>query len=303
MNAAVSKLKKDIWKDEEPNEKGKKNKKEDAKNKKEDTKNIKITSEKGQGNKLLQQVIGDEAQLQQTEVHTLQEALANQRLMEMPMQQTAVSKIRRSIFKLPVSSPYTQYYPPEGEGETQAEQVPQNQDEKKQKSPKSSKSPDKVKSPKSKPVKAVKSVKSKAVEEPKSGPQIGTTGGHSQSEATAVKSTVDKAGPGKGNKGKTEESSECRVSVGEAAAEGDEGFGEKRELRRMKGHFYCDKCDKRWKSLHVYCEPGTKRVRLSCFFFIGVIRYFPQLLQSPCDRKTHAQCEPLSQSEPFVTVI
>ncbi|GFR78389.1 hypothetical protein ElyMa_000533100 [Elysia marginata] len=30
------------------------------------------------------------------------------------MQQTAVSKIRRSIFKLPVSSPYTQYYPPEG---------------------------------------------------------------------------------------------------------------------------------------------------------------------------------------------
>ncbi|RUS88577.1 hypothetical protein EGW08_003677 [Elysia chlorotica] len=35
---------------------------------------------------------------------------------------------------------------------------------------------------------------------------------------------------------------------------------EKKELSRMKGMFYCEKCQKRWTSLHVYCEPGTKKV-------------------------------------------
>ncbi|RUS88576.1 hypothetical protein EGW08_003676 [Elysia chlorotica] len=182
MNAAVNKLKKDIWKDEaveedkkqaseprrfrihgrtRPNVPGSrrrpdkddktKESKTESKGKSsvklQDLRDALITTE--EDNKLRRIEIKKEKQAETKVVEKIDIAepqgglpeLAQLPLHQHPplevMQQTAVSKIRRSIFKLPVSSPYTVYYPPENE-EGQSEASLQKQGETTDKSGESS---------------------------------------------------------------------------------------------------------------------------------------------------------------------
>ena len=90
--------------------------------------------------------IKEEKRVDGSDLSSLKEALLQEQLMAMPKQQTAVSKTRRSIFKLPVSSSYTQYYPPESEGDIQTDQVQLEQVEKTQETSTSSKGRGKIQS-------------------------------------------------------------------------------------------------------------------------------------------------------------
>ncbi|KAK3791557.1 hypothetical protein RRG08_002913 [Elysia crispata] len=163
MNAAVNKLKKDIWKDEVVDEdqrsqnfsqprrfriegRTRRNipgpQRRVAKDEKEKAKDTKAESKgKKTGKPVTLQALRDALikEEEETKSRTVKEQKSKQIDAEvlqtleqvqpvMQMQQTAVSKIRRSIFKLPVSSPYTQYYPPEEE-QVQAEASAQKQGE------------------------------------------------------------------------------------------------------------------------------------------------------------------------------
>ncbi|GFR78393.1 hypothetical protein ElyMa_000533200 [Elysia marginata] len=244
MNAAVSKLQKDIWKNESD---GKKENKEDI------AKITKATNKKDQDNNSLppktkpKKSQEAKAETKPKEDVSVLHYLTEGELMpplEMEMEQTAVSQIRRSIFHLPKSSPYTEYYPPEKEklGE-------------KTTGPVQTSAFDTVLSKE----KTNQPGRSKSAGNPKENKQSNATSNGPRSKALArrqdskgtMKAEEDnrKEHRDKQSKGKENDEKVTDVTSG----------SEKKELQRMKGVFFCEKCQKRWKSLHVYCEPGTKK--------------------------------------------
>ncbi|GFN87180.1 zygote arrest protein 1 [Plakobranchus ocellatus] len=256
MNAALSKLKKDIWKNDElPKEESDKDKKivrkaaeTSSSSHKDGTRHTKVpvTSKKRRDTDFLREIRGEttdgkpETKTNETITVVKTESLSEAFTNPFPvMQQTAVSKIRRSIFKLPVSSPYTQYYPPEED---------EQKEEGKKKESASSKSTQrkKVSSP-TKPVKAGSKTNklnpaSKSVEKLNTGSRKGDK---ENDRAITVTSGGD-----------TVKHSSEDVAAAQVREQPDK---DTRELQRMKGFFYCDKCSRKWTSLYVFCEPGTKK--------------------------------------------
>ena len=147
MNAAVNKLKKDIWKDEAVDRKAEALEEEwhDLRQRLRERK-IKKQSLQEQRQKRLEEEKAKAGAKEQKgeegpDLSSLEEALIQGKLEAERLQQTQVSKIRRSIFKLPVSSPYTQYYP----ADTQTDQAQLKQVEKRLEIPTPSKGQGKTK--------------------------------------------------------------------------------------------------------------------------------------------------------------
>ena len=242
MNAAVSKLRKDFWKNEHPEEE-------------ETEKEIETVNNKDTDNEL-QQKDGQVDAEKTTEVQVAQTETVQFKSKQLKKRQTDVSKIRRSIFKLPVSSPYTQYYPPE-DGDVQAESPLSDQGGTTKGSSLSSAARDKTKGKIEQNDQSNPADKSKPDDRPDAIAKNPRCKALARRQSSNNELTTESEQNTKENKDR--QSSDQQK---DKLTAGPQGYGEKRELRRMKGHFFCDKCQKRWMSLHVYCEPGTKKVRL-----------------------------------------